>query len=49
MKPESIFDLLKDDPGKYKFNRGNELILNVNITDTDAKFDATEKLFAQLY
>ena len=49
VKPESIFDLLKDDPGKYKFNRGNELILNVNITDTDAKFDATEKLFAQLY
>ena len=49
VNPDSIFDLLKNDPGKYKFNGGNELILNAKITDTDEKFDATERLFAQLY
>ena len=49
VSPNSIFDLLKNDPGKYKFNGGNELILNANIADTDEKFDAAERLFAQLY
>ena len=44
MSPDSIFDLLKNDPGKYKFNGGNELILNAKITDTDEKFDAIERL-----
>ena len=49
MNPDSIFDLLKNDPHKYKFNGGNELILNAKITDVDEKFDAAERLFAQLY
>ena len=47
--PDTIFKLLKNDPGRYKFNGGNELVLNANITDVDKKFDTAERLFAQLY
>ena len=49
VNPDSIFKLLKNDPGKYKFNGGNELVLNVKINDSDEKFDTAERLFAQLY
>ncbi len=49
VSPDSIFKLLKNDPGKYKFNGGNELILSANITDTEEKFDTAERLLTQLH
>tara|TARA_B100001093_G_C26645650_1_gene935173 strand:- start:246 stop:914 length:669 start_codon:yes stop_codon:yes gene_type:complete len=49
VSPDSIFKLLKNDPGRYKFNGGNELILSANITDTEEKFNTAERLLTQLH
>ena len=48
VKPESIIKLMEENPSRYSFNRGNEILVNVSMTTADDKFASIEELLSKL-